>query len=176
LAFLVLVLVGVYALYVKVRHAYRAHGVCGQNVEGLQMVLAMYASEWGSFPDPDHWVDRLLADDPMLILSLFKCPEDTSDARSSYGMNRALGGLDPQDILNGDHLISVYETAHPGDNPSGGAEDVASPPRHYSPESSDGIWLHRGNMYGYASGKLFGERVDGPRRPTFEPELRSERQ
>jgi hypothetical protein len=173
LAVLVLVLAGAYVLYVKGRRAYRANVVCAQQVEGIQMALAMYAGEWGCFPDPDRWVDQVLADDPRLDVRMFKCPEDGSDARSSYGMNRALGGLDLDDILNADHLVSVYETAHPGDNPSGGAEDVASPPRHYSAESSGGMWLYKGNMYGYASGKLFGERVDLPRRPTFGPELRS---
>jgi len=176
LALLVLVLVGAYALYVNVRRAYRANVVCAQQVENIQTALAMYASDWGCFPDPEHWVDQLLADDALLDVRVFKCPEDVSDARSSYGMNRALGGLAPQNILNGDHLVSVYETAHPGDNPSGDAEDVASPPRHYSPDSSGGMWLYKGNMYGYASGKMFGEQVDLPRRPTFEPELRSERQ
>jgi len=173
LILLVLVLAGPYVLYVTVRRAYRANVVCAQQVENIQMALAIYAGDWGCFPDPDHWVDQLLAADLNLDVRVFRCPEDGSDARSSYGMNRALGGLAWQDIVNGDDLVSVYETAHPGDNPSGGAEDVASPPRHYSPESSGGMWLYRGNMYGYASGKLFGTRVDLPRRPTFEPELRS---
>ncbi len=175
LALLVRVLSGAYALYVKARQVYRADVVCAQQVENIQGVLAMYAGDWGRFPAPDHWVDQLLAAD-LISVGVFKCPEDASGARSSYGMNRSLGGLDPRDILDPDHLVSVYETARPGDNPSGGEDDVAAPPRHYSPESSGGMWLYKGNMYGYASGKVFGMRVDLPRRPTFEPRLRSEPQ
>ena len=136
----------------------------------------MAGGTWGRFPDPNHWVDQLLADRELRFdARVLKCPEDASDARSSYGMNRALAGIDPAHILNGDHLVSVYETQQPGDNPSGGPEDVASPPRHhyYSSEYPDAYWLYKGNNYGYASGMLFGGAVELPRNPTFEPELRS---
>lgn len=170
-----LLLVGLYWMFIALRRGYRTHTVCGQNVEYIQMALAMYTSEWGSFPDADRWVDQLLAWEPSHTPAwVFKCPEDPSDARSSYGMNRSLAGIDPADILNADHLVSVYETQHPGDNPSGGPEDVASPPRHYSSEATGGYWLYKGNNYGYACGMLFGGAVDLPRRPTFEPELASE--
>ncbi len=170
-----LLLAGVYWMFIALRRAYRTHTVCGQNVEYIQMALAMYTSEWGSFPDPDHWVDQLRAQNPRSTdVRTFKCPEDPSGARSSYGMNRYLAGIDPEDILNEDHLVSVYETQHPGNNPSGGPKDVASPPRHYSSEESGGYWLYKGNNYGYACGMLFGGAVDLPRRPTFEAELRSE--
>jgi prepilin-type processing-associated H-X9-DG protein len=45
------------------------------------------------------------------------------------------------DIPDPESTVIFYETAHPGDNPSGGPEDVVTPPRH-----------NGGNNYGFADG------------------------
>ncbi len=157
------------ALVYDARRSLRAYH-CSMNVENIAPAMAMYAADWGTFPDPDRWVDQLrtgyLRNDFVL-----KCAEDHSDARCSYGMNRALAGLSLARITNRDQLVVVYETANPGDSPSGGPEDVASPPRHPKGKSG-GIFWHRGNMYGYASAKAPFEKQELPKEPTFEPELR----
>jgi hypothetical protein len=40
-------------------------------------------------------------------------------------MNAALSGADITAIPNPEQVVLFYETAHPGDNPSGGRDDVA---------------------------------------------------
>jgi hypothetical protein len=104
-------------------------------------------------------------------MAVFKCPADKSGARSSYGMNRALARLRVTEIANPDELVSVYETAHPGDNPSGGPEDVAEPPRHPRSTYPSPRW-YEGNMYGFVSGRIWTTEVwELPDGPTFVPEL-----
>jgi hypothetical protein len=108
-----------YTLYNCVRFYVRAYP-CEMNVENIAMATRMYAADWDEcLPHPDHWVDQV---GPEYVgnMAVFKCPADKSGARSSYGMNRALAGLRVYEIANLDDLVSVYETAHPRDNPSGG--------------------------------------------------------
>ncbi len=140
---------------------------CAMNVENIATSMTMYASDWGCFPDPDRWVDQLGLG-YLQNLKVLKCPADNTGARCSYGMNRALAGVRSQGIHNSpDDVVSVYETAHPGDNPSGGPEDVASPPRH--PWSHE-FRCYEGNMYGYVSGKIVpGEEYKLPHLTTFDP-------
>jgi len=144
---------------------------CELNVENIAMCMQMYAADWDDrLPDPDHWVDQL-GQEYARNMAVFKCAADKSDARCSYGMNRALSGLRVTEIANPDDLVSVYETAHPGDNPSGGPGDVADPPRHPRSKYPSPRWYH-GNMYGYVSGKLWPNMEwKLPHQPTFEPKL-----
>jgi hypothetical protein len=103
--------------------------------------LALSADMWawdhdGKLPNADRWVDELLPyaggpDD-------FRCPEDASGARCSYAMNGALSEKVLEEIENRESVVLFYETAHPGEDPSGGPEDVASP-RHLG-----------GNVYAFA--------------------------
>jgi len=166
----VIMVVLAYTLYECLRFYPRAYH-CELNVENIAMAMRMYAADWDEcLPDPDHWVDQV---GPEYVgnMAVFKCPADKSGARSSYGMNRVLAGLRAYEIANPDDLVSVYETAHPRDNPSGGPEDVADPPRHPGWKYPSPRW-YRGNMYGYVSGKLWpNEEWEQPHRTTFEPKL-----
>jgi hypothetical protein len=112
---------------------------CLSNVESIALAMQMFSVDNGRFPSADKWVDEIkpyLANDVAL-----KCPEDKSSARCSYGMNKALSKLAVKKIKNLSEVVAVYETAHPGRNPSGGKSDVISPPRH-----------HGDNNFGYADG------------------------
>jgi len=72
---------------------------------------------------------------------VLKCPGDESGARSSYALNRAVIGKRVTDVEDPAGLVVFYETAHPGENPVGGPEDIVSPARHLG-----------GNNFGYADG------------------------
>jgi prepilin-type processing-associated H-X9-DG protein len=112
---------------------------CLSNVENIAMAMQMFSVDNGKFPSADKWVDQIkpyLANDAVL-----KCPEDKSSARCSYGMNKALSKKAVKKIKNPSAVVAIYETAHPGKNPSGGAKDVVSPPRHPG-----------GSNFGYADG------------------------
>jgi prepilin-type processing-associated H-X9-DG protein len=91
------------------------------------------------FPTTERWVDELM---PYLRNEdVLKCPDDDSGARSSYALNKAVIGKRLTDVEDPAGLVVFYETAHPGENPVGGPDDVVSPARH------DG-----GNNFGYADG------------------------
>jgi len=116
-------------------------GVCAANLHVLCIAVRMYALDSdGILPDADQWVDHLV---PRYIDNdaALKCSEDRMQARCSYGMNRALSGRKLDEIRDASRVVLLYETAHPGGNPSGGPEDVVSPGRHLN-----------GNNFGYADG------------------------
>ncbi len=106
---------------------------CRSNVYNLASALEMYAMDYGRYPSADRWND-LLSDYVKNPLETSHCPRDRSAARSSYGMNAALSGRSTVSVP--EDVVRIYETAHPGDNPHGGPDDVAVPPRHQG-----------GNMY-----------------------------
>jgi len=114
--------------------------VCLSNIKNLAMAAQMFAVDNADrFPAADKWVDQL---EPYVRNeAIFKCPEDRSEARSSYGMNWALSRKQASKIKNLSDVVLFYETAHPGDTPRSGASDVVSPPRHQG-----------GNNYGFADG------------------------
>ena len=101
---------------------------CGYNLGMLGIAAKKWAADHGDkLPPADRWVDELL---PLVGgADTFKCSADKSAGRSSYGMNAALSGADLNSLPDPKNVVLFYETAHPGDNPSGGPEDVA-PPRH----------------------------------------------
>ncbi|MGD0110260.1 MAG: hypothetical protein ABSD48_00145 [Armatimonadota bacterium] len=112
---------------------------CLSHMKSLSMAAQMFATDYDRFPDAKTWVDDLqeyVGDE-----SVYKCPQDKSGARSSYGMNAAMSKMPVTKIKNPVATVVFYETAHPGDCPSGGAKDVVTPLRH--PE---------GNSYGFADG------------------------
>ncbi len=101
---------------------------CRSNVYNLASALEMYLADYdGRFMQADRWND-LLSDYVRNPLETSHCPRDRSAARSSYGMNAALSGRAVVSVP--EDWVSLYETAHPGDNPHGGPDDVAVPPRH----------------------------------------------
>jgi len=105
-------------------------GACLANLHQLCIAVRMYALDSGGvLPDADRWVDQLV---PRYIdnEAALKCSEDRTQARCSYGMNRALSGRKLDETGEDSRVVLLYETAHPGENPSGGPEDAASPPRH----------------------------------------------
>ena len=116
--------------------------VCLSNTKNLSLAMQMYlADNKDRFPEADGWVEALT--EYIRDESVLKCPEDDSEASCSYGMNAALSGRSVGELENPAEVVVFYETATPGDNPVGGAEDVVSPPRHAT-----------GNSYGFADGHV----------------------
>ncbi len=130
-------------------------GACRLQMHELCIAVRMYALDsGGALPDADRWVDQLV---PRYLDSeaALKCSYDRTDARSSYGMNRGLSAKRLDETGEQSRVVLLYETAHPGGNPSGGPEDVASPPRH-----------GRGNLYVFLDGSVM--KLEEP--PSFEVE------
>jgi len=122
---------------------------CLSNVTNISLAVQMYAVDNDRFPDADKWVEQL--QDYIRNESMLKCPEDQSKAKCSYGFNGALSGKSLADMLDPAQVVVIYETAHPGDCPSGGEDDVASPPRHLG-----------GSNFGYADGHAQWHREGEP--------------
>ncbi len=129
---------------------------CLGHLEEIAGAMLAYLDDHDDkFPAAARWVDELkpyLGDE-----SVLKCPDDKSDARCSYGMNSALGGKSVDDLEDPSSVVLLYETAHPGANPTGGKEDVASPPRH-----------SRGDNFAYADGAAEWVAPDVEEQPRFE--------
>jgi prepilin-type processing-associated H-X9-DG protein len=111
---------------------------CLANVRALSVAMNLYLADHGQFPKADRWVEEM---EEYGVLGRLKCPEDTSDAKCSYGMNWGFSGKPESAIKDAAKQVIFYETAHPGDTPRGGKTDVASPPRHQG-----------GNNYGFVDG------------------------
>jgi len=127
--------------------------VCLSHTKHLSLAMQMYVEDnEGRFPEADRWVEALAE---YLNDESLKCPEDDSEALCSYGMNAALSGRSVGELENPAEIVVFFETATPGDNPVGGAEDVVSPPRHPN-----------GNSYGFAD----GHAVTLMEAPSFEVE------
>ena len=113
---------------------------CLSNVKNLSLAMQMYAADNDdSLPEASGWVEALM--DYIMDESVLKCPDDESEATCSYGMNEALSGKSLAELANPEEVVVFFETANPGDNPVGGAEDVVDPPRHMG-----------GNNYGFGDG------------------------
>lgn len=114
--------------------------VCLSNMKNLALGMQMWLADHDDrFPTTERWVDELM---PYLgNEGVLKCPDDESGARSSYALNKAVIGKRLTDVEDPAGLVVFYETAHPGENPVGGPEDVVSPGRHLG-----------GNSFGYADG------------------------
>jgi prepilin-type processing-associated H-X9-DG protein len=127
---------------------------CAANLELLGTAMEAYLDEHGDrFPNAEAWTEDL---EPYVdSLESFKCPKDDTDALSSYGMNAALSGKSLAELDDPASVVVLYETASPGDSPSGGPADVVSPARH--PD---------GNHYLFADGHV--ELLEGA--PSFEVE------
>ncbi len=102
---------------------------CLSNVKNLSLAMQMYLADNNDrFPATERWVEEMM---PYLRNEeVLKCPADESGARSSYGLNKAVIGKSLVDVQDPAGLVVFFETAHPGDNPVGGPDDVVSPPRH----------------------------------------------
>lgn len=102
---------------------------CANRLNALLEAMDSYLEDHENrYPSAESWVAALrpYVEDE----NGFKCPEETSDRFCSYGMNAALSGASPDDVADPASTVLFYETAHPGENPSGGADDVVTPPRH----------------------------------------------
>ncbi len=88
---------------------------------------------------PDQWTTAL--EDYVKNEAVFKCPNDPSDAKSSYGMNVGLTTKPASAIEDPARMVAIYETAHPGDCPRGGKDDLILPGRHMG-----------GNNFGFVDG------------------------
>ncbi len=122
---------------------------CLANMKNTAMAVQMYLADNDKFPEADKWVDQLA--DYIANEEILKCPDDESDARCSYGFNASLSGKSAAEIADPSQLVVIYETASPGDCPSGGPDDVASPARHMG-----------GNNFGYADGHAQWHREGEP--------------
>ncbi len=112
---------------------------CLSNVKNLALAMNMFLADYDRFPKADQWVDVL--GDYVKNDAVYKCPEDKSDARCSYGMNWGLSRKPTSAVDDASRKVAIYETARPGANPMGGKTDVVSPPRHQG-----------GNNYGFVDG------------------------
>ncbi len=100
---------------------------CEGNFYSLAIAMEMYATDYDErYPPADRWVD--LTQHYIRSAPTYRCPRDRSTARSSYGMNSAVSGMQMMSVP--DDVVRLYETAHPGDNPHGSPDDVPFPPRH----------------------------------------------
>jgi prepilin-type processing-associated H-X9-DG protein len=131
---------------------------CGSQLEQLAAAMDSYLADHDNrYPSADRWVQELR---PYIEdAKVFKCPEDTSEAFSSYGMNAALSGLSPDDVADPEWTVLFYETASPGANPSGGADDVADSPRHVD-----------GNNFAFVDGSISAFSPDDEEQPVWNPE------
>ncbi|MFB3879803.1 MAG: hypothetical protein ACE149_01000 [Armatimonadota bacterium] len=142
---------------------------CANRIYGLMEAMDSYLEDHGNvYPSADEWVEALrpYVEDE----SMFRCTEDTSDGFCSYGMNSALSGTSPDDVADPETTVLFYETANPGDNPSGEVYDVVNPPRHVD-----------GNNFGFVDGSVaaygqeeMGELVWSPEGSAEEQEEESD--
>jgi len=131
---------------------------CGSQLEALATAMDSYLADHDNqYPPADRWVReirRYLED-----VSVLKCPEDTSEGLSSYAMNAALSGLSPDEVAEPEWTVLLYETAHPGVNPSGGPDDVPDSPRHVD-----------GNNFAFVDGSVAAFAPDDEEQPVWRPE------
>lgn len=122
---------------------------CLSNVKNLAVAMNMFVADYDRFPKADQWVEALR--DYVKNEGVYKCPEDKSDARCSYGMNWGLSRKPASTVEDTGRKVVIYETARPGANPMGGKTDVVSPPRHLG-----------GNNYGFVDGHVKWCREPAP--------------
>jgi len=130
---------------------------CGSQLEALAGAMESYLADHDNrYPSADRWVQELrpYVEDA----ELFKCPEDTSEASSSYAMNSALSGKSADDVQDPEATVLFYETSHPGPNPSGGSDDIADPARHVD-----------GNNFAFVEGSVSAFAPDDEEQPTWNP-------
>jgi hypothetical protein len=137
-----LVATGLAAGYTKYRWRERKDLVCLGNLFSLGAASEMYLADYDdTFPPGDRWVDELgsyLRPDRGDVV---KCPFEQSAERGSYGMNTLVAGKPYAQIEDPNRTVLFYETAHPGQNPTGRSDDVVTPVRHVP-----------GNAYTYCNG------------------------
>jgi len=115
---------------------------CLSNLCILGAASQMYLADFNdTLPPAENWVDDLLVYTRSGSGDVTKCPFERSAARSSYGLNALVAGKPYAQIEDPGRTVLFYETAHPGDNPSGGSDDVVTPVRHVP-----------GNAYTYCNG------------------------
>jgi hypothetical protein len=125
---------------------------CISNVKNLALAAQMWSWDHGGrLPNAATWADDFKSYLPDRA-DVLKCAGDQSGARCSYAMNAALSGKVLEDIADPESTVLFYETARPGDNPSGGPDDVVTPARH-----------NGGNNYGFAKGTASWETT----KPSF---------
>ncbi len=127
---------------------------CLSNIKNLTIAAQAYAMEHDDrLPEADRWVEELR---PYINNeAILKCPDDESEALSSYAMNQTLSGKSLGEIEDPASVVLFYETASPGENPVGGEDDLASP-RHLE-----------GNNYAFADGHAMWFSAE--EQPSFEP-------
>jgi prepilin-type processing-associated H-X9-DG protein len=96
---------------------------CLSNLKQLSLAMIMFASDHDDrLPSAETWTKDLM---PYVANEkIFKCPDDKSDAKSSYAMNAALSGKKLGSLNFPAQTVILFETAHPGDSPAGNAADV----------------------------------------------------
>jgi len=126
---------------------------CLSNQEQIANAIFVFANDHnGALPDASRWVEEITPylSNPQVL----RCPEDHSGAKCSYAMNAELSGKKLSEVPQPEFTVLIFETAHPGDSPSGGPGQVAGPPRH-----------SEGNCFAFADGhaKIYKET------PPFSP-------
>jgi prepilin-type processing-associated H-X9-DG protein len=115
--------------YGAIHKSYRA--VCMGNEKQLALAMMLYAEDNnGYLPGANDWSEKIHKYLEGKDSRLMHCVEDNSRQRSSYGMNVALSGKKLEDLENPSGVVLIYETAHPGQSPSGDSKDVVQTGRH----------------------------------------------
>lgn len=130
---------------------------CGEQLGALAEAMQSYLDEHeGRYPAADTWVSDLR---PYLEdASVLTCPEESSGAVTSYGMNAALAGKLMGEVADPEMTVLFYETLHPGDCPSGGVDDIVDPARHVD-----------GNNFAFVDGSIGAFQLDDEWQPVWDP-------
>ncbi|NIM06623.1 MAG: DUF3352 domain-containing protein [Armatimonadetes bacterium] len=115
---------------------------CLSDVRQITTAMMMFAADHDDrLPEASRWTEEI---QPYLTSQrALCCLNDSSGAKSSYGMNAALSGKKLSDMPNPESTVLVFEAAHPGPNPRGDSGAVAVPPRHEG-----------GNNFGFVDGHV----------------------
>ena len=108
---------------------YAAIGACMSNEKQIALAMLMWAEDHNKkLPSATTWAKDIMP--YTKNAKILRCLADDSNAKCSYAMNAALSGKKLDDIDDPLQTVILYETAHPGDSPSGGIADVLRPARH----------------------------------------------
>ncbi len=101
---------------------------CISNIKQLNLGMLMYALDYDEhLPVPDTWNEELTP--YVKYEQVYRCPAEPVKVVPSYGMNRLLGGLNPDNLVSPDKTVLLFDSL-PGKDRFGGRGLLPDPPRH----------------------------------------------